>query len=178
MVTYMTCANDVHLKEIIDLQKRNHPSILSPEERSSQGYVTLKHDVELLKKLGRNHGHTIALDENKVVGFALFTSKDDLELLPALKPIIDAIENVEIEGVPTNNLDYFIMGQICIAKSHRGQGLFRGLYDHLHTRLSDHFDYDITVIYETNSRSIRAHGNYGFRQFHKVDDSLVVYVGI
>ena len=54
------------------------------------------------------------------------------------------------------------MGQVCIEKQYRGQGLFQGLYHQLKSNLSPHFEMVITEVSVKNTRSIRAHEKVGF----------------
>jgi len=65
------------------------------------------------------------------------------------------------------DLSYIILGQICVAKDFRGQGVFRKLYDVFNQYASEKFDYIITEIDATNERSIAAHLTYGFEQIHQ-----------
>ena len=54
------------------------------------------------------------------------------------------------------------MGQICIDKSYRGQGIFSELYQEMAKRMNGDFDYIITEIASRNHRSLRAHQKIGF----------------
>jgi L-amino acid N-acyltransferase YncA len=55
------------------------------------------------------------------------------------------------------------MGQICIDKEYRGQGVFRGLYQFMKTEICfSRFSSIITEIDVNNSRSLRAHNSIGF----------------
>jgi predicted GNAT superfamily acetyltransferase len=54
------------------------------------------------------------------------------------------------------------MGQVCIAKGYRGQGIFQGLYQEMANQLEPHFEYIITEVSKRNPRSIRAHEKVGF----------------
>ena len=64
------------------------------------------------------------------------------------------------------------MGQICVGKDYRGQGVFRQLYLAHRERLSQDFDYCITEVSTSNIRSMRAHQNIGFQVLHTFTDEL------
>jgi hypothetical protein len=55
------------------------------------------------------------------------------------------------------------MGQICIDKPYRGEGIFQKLYNYQREVLSTYFDYCITEISQLNTRSIKAHLRQGFQ---------------
>ena len=57
------------------------------------------------------------------------------------------------------------MGQICIDKKYRKQGVFKGLYNFMKTNaFSDNYDLIITEIDIHNSRSLKAHESVGFNK--------------
>jgi len=55
------------------------------------------------------------------------------------------------------------MGQICVAKSVRGKGVFRGLYSYMAQELKNDFDAIITEVDTKNIRSSNAHKAVGFK---------------
>ena len=55
------------------------------------------------------------------------------------------------------------MGQICIAKNYRKQGIFRGLYHFYKAELQYQFNYLITEVAAINPRSMQAHEAVGFK---------------
>ena len=46
-----TAKTDNDLRQILDLQQKNLPKHLSDNEQMTQGFVTLEHDFEMLKKM-------------------------------------------------------------------------------------------------------------------------------
>ena len=55
------------------------------------------------------------------------------------------------------------MGQVCIDKAYRGQGVFRGLYQKMKVELHKKYDLLITEVAANNPRSLRAHNAIGFK---------------
>lgn len=55
--TYGPALSKADLQGILALQQQNLPSALSPEE---QGFVTVRHDLPLLRKMNTPHPHRIA----------------------------------------------------------------------------------------------------------------------
>ena len=62
---------------------------------------------------------------------------------------------------------YIIMGQVCVDKAYRQQGVFRKLYDKMQEETSKDFDSILTEVDATNIRSLRAHYAIGFKTLTK-----------
>ena len=157
MLVYKQANSDIELKQILALQQANLPKNLTNEEKISEGFLTVEHSLELLKEMNTACPHTIALDSEKVVGYALAMHPKFAEEIEVLKPMFK-----EINKVVSLNNNYPIMGQICIAKTFRGKGLFRGLYNNMKALLPLGFTKIITEVDTTNIRSIEAHQAIGF----------------
>ncbi|PCE63862.1 GNAT family N-acetyltransferase [Sediminicola luteus] len=164
-------ATDADLPLILDLQQANLAQNLSAEEASREGFVSIQHSLELLTAMNQGHGHTIAFHQNTLVGYALVMSPSFSKAIPLLEPLFEKINAGCYQNNPLAKTPYVIMGQVCIAKAFRGQGIFTGLYKNLDERLAGHFKYLITEIHRTNARSIRAHKKYGFQTLGNTEPS-------
>ena len=150
------------LLDILNVQKQNLKSALSAEEARAEGFITVPHTIELLEQLNDPYPHTIAKDKDKLAGYAMVMLKTLRDAMPVLVPMFDEIDGCIVDGQALADVNYFAMGQVCIAKGYRGQGLFQRMYDDLCTRMSAHCDYIATEIAADNHRSQKAHANYGF----------------
>lgn len=159
MITYSKTSSIEELKQVIELQKRNLPQDLSEKEKQEEGFVTVKHSLEILKKMNDVCPHTIAKENNKVIGYALSMTKDFALDIEVLKPMfLEIFKSVSDEN-------YVAMGQICIDKKYRGIGVFRGLYQFMKTEVCfKNFSSIITEIDIKNTRSLRAHKSIGFEK--------------
>jgi hypothetical protein len=63
------------------------------------------------------------------------------------------------------------MGQVCVAREHRGKGVVDGLYRTLAERYRDRFDFTVTEVAARNTRSLRAHARAGFETLHVYPDA-------
>ena len=163
MIIYETAKTENDYNKILELQRQNLPYKLSNKEAKQQGFVTLEHNVELLKKICGHHAHVIALDERKIIGYALVMVKEyssEIPLLISMFNQINKISSIDPES-------YVVMGQICIAKEYRGMGIFKGLYEKLKLELQGHFRQIITEVATSNVRSIGAHNSIGFQSIHR-----------
>lgn len=148
--------DDQELTRILDLQRQNSKVHLSKEELLKEGFVTLSHTVEDLKIICGNHRHTIALERDQVIGYALTMISQKHHRIPGLMEMIEQIKPFEA------NNNYLIMGQICIGKPFRGKGVFPLLYQHIKHKFSHIYNGIYTEIDDKNPRSLRAHEKVGF----------------
>ncbi len=182
VIVYKITQTDQELKEIIELQTANRPEHLSPQELQSEGFVTVRHDIETLRKMQEVYPHVIAKNADQVIGYALCMMKSSESLIPAFSGVFDIIESIHYQGMPlTNNplsqdarqdaFHYFVMGQVCIHKDFRGKGVFAGLYQQMRDTMASHFEGIVTAISPRNPRSLRAHAKVGFHAIHQFTSS-------
>ena len=158
MITYHRAASNQELSEILELQKTNLPTVISLEERTKEGFVTVMHTFETLKEMNDVCPHIIAKSNDKVVGYALCMHPkfaNEIEVLQSMFAEIDSIEP-KIEN-------YIAMGQICVDKAFRKIGVFRKLYETMQVAIRPEFDTIITEVDSENKRSLQAHYAIGFK---------------
>ncbi|MDT0606565.1 GNAT family N-acetyltransferase [Croceitalea rosinachiae] len=174
MTIYKQADSIDELKQILELQQKNLPKNLSPIEMKQSGFLTVEHSFELLKEMNVIAAHTIAKDGEQVIGYALSMHPEFANQIEILKPMFE-----EIHKVVSKNNSYMVMGQICVAKAYRGQGVFRKLYTAMKTFLPEGFTKIITEVDAKNVRSMNAHKAIGFtelKRYHSKgkDWSLIV----
>ena len=160
-VIYKRALSNEELIQILELQRVNLNTITTEEERKSEGFITVHHDFRILKAMNDKCAHTIAKSNGKVVGYALSMLKEFKKDIPVLIPMFN-----EIDGHVDPNLSYIAMGQICIDKAFRKQGLFKGLYNAMKEHVKHDFNAIITEVDENNIRSLNAHYAVGFKTIH------------
>lgn len=181
MIEYTAAHTVQHLEGILRLQQVNLPVNISATEAREQGFLTLVHDLSTLAAMNEDYGHSIALADGEVVGYALMMQTKFDSHVPALKGLMNMLENQQWNGKPLQAYNYFIMGQVCVAKDYRGQGVFAGLYEHQKQHCQHDFDLIITDIAARNTRSCRAHAKVGFvemARFIDTDEQEWVIVGM
>ncbi|GAA4116347.1 hypothetical protein GCM10022393_16950 [Aquimarina addita] len=156
--TYTTASSDQELQEILLLQKKNLLTYITNEESTLEGFVTVQHNFDILQRMNQSQPHTIAKDGDKVIGYALSMTKDFGNAIEVLKPMFVKIENSFLKDT-----SYIIMGQICIDKTYRKKGIFRGLYQTMQESTKPYFETIITEVDALNKRSLQAHYAIGFQ---------------
>ncbi len=170
MIIYGTASTDQDFQQILDLQSCNLPENISTQEAQSQGFVTINHDFDLLKRMNTPFSHIIAKEGTKVIGYTLVMMRSFAAEIPVLVPMFDRINGIEYGGKKLSDTSYFIMGQVCIGKLYRGKGVFAGLYGEMKKRMAKDFEFIITEVATRNTRSIQAHRKVGFETILKYRD--------
>ncbi len=160
-VHFGRAATGKDLDEILDLQRQNLPAQLTQATMEKEGFLTVTHTLTLLQKMNEVCPHVIARAEGRVVGYPLCMHPDFSGEIPILRSMFRQIES-EIK-----DQTYIVMGQVCVAPSYRGQGVFRGLYRTMKEVLKGEFDLIVTEVDGRNRRSLEAHLAVGFRVIKK-----------
>jgi predicted N-acetyltransferase YhbS len=164
MIQIKRVDRDEEIVGIKDLQMRNHKSILSKEEMASQGFVTAEYSIDFLKRMNEAEPSVIAVDSiGKVVGYAIASPKSIQGQHSFLDELFAAADELQIAGNAVQALNYILVGQLCVAKSHRGQGLVTEMYNFFRKDLSPFYDCVITDVDLENPRSLKAHLNAGYQ---------------
>ncbi|MBW1298217.1 GNAT family N-acetyltransferase [Aquimarina litoralis] len=156
-IRYTTSSSDIELEQILLLQQSNLSESITLNEKQNEGFVTVRHDFDILKKMNLQQPHIIAKHNDQVVGYALCMTKDFGNDIEVLKPMFQKIDNL-ID--PETN--YIVMGQVCIDKEYRKQGIFKGLYQKMKSSLQQEYALLITEVASNNHRSLQAHYAVGF----------------
>lgn len=181
MIEYTIADTAADLEGILALQKANMPEFLSREEITSQGFLTVKHNLQLLEKMNTIEQHVIAKVGDKVVAYLLAMTAVSKNEIPVLLPMFDIFDSVSYREKLISSYKYLIVGQVCVDKQYRGMGVLDHCYDFYKNRFKEKYDFAITVIAFSNQRSIHAHLRLGFREIYRyyTDDgkewSLVIW---
>lgn len=168
---HTTVSTTDEVRQILDLQARNHPSVLSQEVMADQGFVTVQHDPAVLLRMNQAAPSIIAKDGDQVVGYALVMPRSFAAEVPILQPMFDLLDTLSWRGQPLrDNPRWFAMGQICVAEGYRGMGVFDAMYLKMKEVCRANYDFTVTEVAERNTRSMRAHERVGFQTLHTYPD--------
>jgi len=162
MIQITQAKTDDDLLGILALQQQNLATNISPEEAAEQGFVTVVHDLDILRRMNAAAPHTMAKDGDRVLGYALTMLPQFRADIPFLTSLFERLDQLRWRGRPFGEVPYFVMGQVCVAKECRGMGVFDRLYHGLRAFNSGQFEVVVTDISSRNIRSIRAHARVGF----------------
>jgi GNAT superfamily N-acetyltransferase len=151
------------LQGISDLQQKNLKHLITPAEADSQGFVTAEYTMEFFKAMHDACPSIIAKADERVVGYALVALKSVRHHHDLLADLFNSIDKVTFKGRLLASVNYVVVGQLCVAKEFRGQGLVQQMYYYYRDCLSDDYDYLITDVAQANPRSLKAHKTTGFQ---------------
>jgi hypothetical protein len=138
---------------------------------ASEGFVTVRHDLGVLRRMSQVAPGIVAVADERVVGYALVMPRTFAADVPILAPLFAMLETLSWQGVPlAANPRWFVMGQICVAEGYRGRGLFTGLYQAMASHYHHRYDFTVTEVAARNTRSRRAHARLGFETLHVYPD--------
>lgn len=172
MYNLQLVTNNNQLEQIAALSAQNLRTVLNEKEKSEQGFITWEYNFTLLEKMHRIAPSIIATYQDEVVGYALVATHAMSAVHAEMSVMLNNLASLSYESKPMNDYKYYMMGQICIAKEHRGQGLFDRLY-HYHREINrDQYDILLTEVSTSNHRSMRAHERVGFKTIHTYQDHM------
>lgn len=158
-ISYCTATTKEELEQILALQQANLWANVSPEEKEKDGFVTVEHNFDILHQMNEVCPHIIAKDGDIVAAYALCMHPKFADKIDILKPMF-----AEIDTVVPKNEKYIAMGQICVGKNYRNQGIFRGLYNAMKAHVQPEFESIVTEVDAKNTRSLQAHYAVGFKE--------------
>ena len=164
---YTTANSTEDLLGIIALQKKNLAVNLSPDEISSQGFVTVIHSLADLQKMNAIERHVIAKDGDRVIAYLLAMTTASKNDIPILVSMFETFDTISYRDRPLSTWHYIVVGQVCVDKDYRGQGVLMETYKKYREQFSRGYDFAITEIAIRNTRSIRAHEKIGFTEAHR-----------
>ncbi|RZJ80019.1 MAG: GNAT family N-acetyltransferase [Flavobacterium sp.] len=171
MIEILTSNSTKDLEGIIALQKQNLRTDLSPEEIKEQGFVTVSHSLDDLEKMHQHEPNVIAKDGNQVVAYILGMTEQSKNDIPRLVEMYESFDHIEYKGKPVANYQYIVVGQVCVDKNYRGQGLFDKCYENYRACFNKNYEFAITEIASINLRSMKAHERIGFKTIYSYTDA-------
>ncbi|MCS7017908.1 MAG: GNAT family N-acetyltransferase [Cytophagales bacterium] len=154
------------LPQILELQRANLREYVSADVQQSQGFVVARYDMPFLERLYAVEPPIVAYHNHKVVGYCLPTPLEVATTSDFLRTTAEMVATLYYHDKPLTAYRYCLMGQICIAESHRGIGLFDQLYLFMRKHLQGRYELVVTEVSYRNHRSLRAHQRIGYEIIH------------
>jgi ribosomal protein S18 acetylase RimI-like enzyme len=171
MIVARPVSGDAELEQILELQRRNLARNLDEHEITQNGFVTVEHTLDVLRRMHALAPSIVAKDGAELAGYALVMPVECRSFVPVLQPMFQRLEALGI--FPRR---FYVMGQICVGKPYRGRGVFELLYRAHRELLRDRFDAVVTEVSVRNPRSLRAHQRVGFEELERYRDATDEWV--
>lgn len=163
------------IESLLELQKANLITNIDLATAQDQGFLTFQYDVPLITQMMEYLPQPIAQKNDEVIAYALATSKEVCLENEKLKPLIDVCASIQYQGQKLTDYRYYTMGQTCVAKDSRGEGIFDKLYQKHKELFSKDFDLVITEISSKNMRSQAAHKRIGFETLYQYQQGTTLW---
>lgn len=163
---------DEELEQIVQLSHKNQKLNVDASEKEKEGFVTWEYSFDLLKKMQDQQPHVIVKEGDQLAGYALVALKEAGPFHKDLAAMFNNLEKVNYDGKLLSEYKYYVMGQVCIDKDYRGKGVFDMLYQQHKKLFKDRFDFVVTEISASNTRSVRAHEKVGFKTIYSYTDAI------
>lgn len=145
------------LDGVLALLKTYHVNTISEEDKKD-GFVTTNITKEQLADLiDQENGVTVAVDDGRVVGFALAASWEFWKTWPLFAYMIEHLEQFQLDGHTLTRENSYQYGPVCVDKAYRGQGLFEQIFALSLKSMASRFPYMATFVNQINPRSYAAH---------------------
>jgi ribosomal protein S18 acetylase RimI-like enzyme len=162
MLTTKLAVTDQELIQIADLSNANRSDNISAEEKAAEGFVSWVYTPEILRTINAIAPSVIVMDEDILAGYAITLTPECLKTYPAATPTYNHAAPIPFKGRTLGEQGFYLMGQICVAKAWRGQGIVGALYLGHRQYYSPHYYALVTEISMANPRSLKAHQKIGF----------------
>ncbi len=165
-------SNFEQLKKIHLLNQQNLKLNLSKEICREEGFVSWLYPLELLKQMHLISPSVIVQHEGQIAGYALTATKEMRPFHPDLDIMFQNLQELQYEGRSLAYCNFYCMGQICVAKNFRGQGIVNLLYQKHKEINSKQYEFILTEISTANLRSLKAHEKIGFKKIYNYRDKM------
>ncbi|MBS1915311.1 MAG: GNAT family N-acetyltransferase [Bacteroidetes bacterium] len=159
------------LKELLSLQQKYLRGATSDPEEAEQGFLTVSHTLNMLEQMHSLQPSVIVKYNDTIVGYALVMKRECREIIPILVPMFEHLDKIFYRHKPLKNYSYYVMGQVCVDKPFRSQGVFDTLYQKHKELFKEEFDFVVTEISTRNHRSLNAHKRVGFKTIDVFKDA-------
>lgn len=151
---------DADLHGLIALQDANLHDALEPAQRND-GFLSARFDEAQFAHMNRDIAVIVARETERIVGYLCASGIAANRDIPLLATMIAGFSRTDFLGRSLSSQRSFIYGPVCVANSHRGAGVLRGMYDRLRDQLAGDYDAGVLFIAKSNGRSLGAHHKLG-----------------
>jgi hypothetical protein len=141
---------------ILALQEANLFGNLSAEARAD-GYLSARFSRAQFERMNADVAVVAATQGDRVAGYLCASSVDFNRQFPLLAAMIRCYDDVTFRGRSLAEQNTFVYGPVCVARTDRGSGVLRGMFDELRREVAGRFDAGACFVAAGNARSLAAH---------------------
>jgi hypothetical protein len=149
-------ADESNYAGILALQEANLFDNLSAEARAD-GYLSARFSRAQFERMNADVAVVAATQGDRVAGYLCASSVDFNRQFPLLAAMIRCYDDVTFRGRSLAEQNTFVYGPVCVARTDRGSGVLRGMFDELRREVAGRFDAGACFVAAGNARSLAAH---------------------
>lgn len=150
-------ATKEHIDSVMDLQRKYHVDSINESEKQN-GFVTTLFSREQLEGLvERENGLSIAVENERVVAYAMAASWQYWSPWPLFEYMISQLSSIKYNGIVLDTENCYQYGPVCLDGSLRGTGLLEKIFRHSMETVGKRYEVLVTFINALNHRSFVAH---------------------
>jgi hypothetical protein len=146
------------LPAVLALQDANLFDRLTPEQRA-QGFLSARFSAAQFTEMDAGVAVVVAAEAEEICGYLCASGLAFNRRLPLLAAMIERFPDTRFLRYPLSAQRCLIYGPVCVAASHRGSGVLRGLYSALRAEIAGAYDAGVLFIAKDNARSLAAHAD-------------------
>ena len=141
---------------ILALQEANLFDNLSAEARTD-GYLSARFSRAQFERMNADVVVVAATDGDRVAGYLCASTVGFNRQFPLLAAMLRRYDDVTFRGRTLAEQNTFVYGPVCVARTDRGNGVLRGMFDALLREVAGRFDAGACFVAAGNARSQAAH---------------------
>jgi L-amino acid N-acyltransferase YncA len=151
-------ASTADFAAVLAIQNANLYANLTDEQRRG-GFLSAAFSIEHFAQMVREVAVMVADDGGQICGYLCAGSLEFHRRFALLAAMIEQLPRLSFLGRPLASQRTFVYGPVCVAHSHRGRGLLRGLYEALRNEVTGGYDAGVAFVAKDNARSLAAHAD-------------------
>ena len=160
------------LSSILVLQAENLREALSKDIWTAEGFVTGVYDLEMLNLMCDQYKHVVSVQGDMICGYVLCMHPSSFSQFEFLRPMQLFFRRLDWGGVKITDLKYVVIGQVCVRRKYRRQGLSQKMYRLMQEQLRAKWDLAVTLVDAENIPSREAHKAFGFKEIYQYKEPL------
>lgn len=164
VVIYTQLRTIEQARQVESLNAANFLPNLPPDVSAGQGFLGSLYPADLIVRMSAQWPAVLALEDNKVVGFALLVHSANP--LPEHQALISSLNQRVFKGKSLAQWHYVRCVLACVQRGHRRNQVLKGMYAFI-AREYPQIELIVTRINQKNTASRMAHHRIGFLQYDK-----------
>lgn len=157
-------ATKADLEGAVRLLDDNHRANMSGDGLKD-GFISVQFTVADLTEMTENGITVVAISGDTTAGvLSAQTYQYNTRKIPLVRQMVKTLAGAHLDGEVIETTKSIVCGPVCIAKEFRGLGIMEQMYEILKNEAKTKYPVGLTLIAQSNPRSLRAHEKIGMQK--------------